>query len=53
VMVKQNPELVYAKWRKRVGVEPTKDRLTTLTGFEVRPPHRGTHLFHEHVATVQ
>src|SRR6185295_14648944 len=27
-------------WRKRVGVEPTKSRLATLTGFEVRPPHR-------------
>src|SRR5258708_20306202 len=29
------------RWRKRVGVEPTKDRLTTLTGFEVQPPHQG------------
>ena len=28
-------------WRKRVGVEPTKDRLTAPAGFEVRPPHRG------------
>src|SRR5262245_14971309 len=27
-------------WRKRVGVEPTKNRPTALTGFEVRPPHR-------------
>src|SRR5262249_16913147 len=29
------------KWRKRVGVEPTKDRLTASPGFEVRTPHRG------------
>ena len=28
--------------RKGVGVEPTKNRLTTLPGFEARPPHRGT-----------
>src|SRR5436190_22379941 len=28
-------------WRKRVGVEPTKDRLTAPPGFEVRTPHRG------------
>jgi hypothetical protein len=27
-------------WRKRVGVEPTKDRQAAPTGFEVRPPHR-------------
>src|SRR5882724_2033416 len=31
----------WKRWRKRVGVEPTKDRLTTLTGFEVQPPHQG------------
>ena len=24
-----------------MGVEPTRDRLTAPTGFEVRPPHRG------------
>ena len=29
-------------WRKRVGVEPTRDRLATPAGFEDRPPHRGT-----------
>jgi hypothetical protein len=34
------------RWRKRVGVEPTKDRLAALPGFEVRTPHRGTHLLH-------
>src|SRR6185312_14836544 len=28
-------------WRKREGVEPTKDRLAVLPGFEVRTPHRG------------
>ena len=28
-------------WRKRVGVEPTKDRLAALPGFEVRTPHQG------------
>jgi hypothetical protein len=28
-------------WRKRVGVEPTKDRLTAPPGFEVRTPHQG------------
>src|SRR5690606_24859724 len=28
-------------WRKRVGVEPTKDRLAALPGFEVRTSHRG------------
>ena len=28
-------------WRKRVGVEPTKDRLAAPPGFEVRTPHRG------------
>ena len=27
-------------WRKRVGVEPTKNRLTALSGFEGQPPHR-------------
>ena len=27
-------------WRKRVGVEPTKDRLTAPPGFEVRTHHR-------------
>ena len=27
-------------WRKRVGVEPTKSRLATLSGFEGQPPHR-------------
>jgi len=34
-------ELPSAGWRKGVGVEPTKDRQATSTGFEVRPPHRG------------
>jgi hypothetical protein len=29
------------KWRKRMGVEPTKDRLAAPPGFEVRTPHRG------------
>ena len=29
------------RWRKRVGVEPTKDRLAAPPGFEVRTPHRG------------
>ena len=33
-----------AGWRKRVGVEPTKNRLAALPGFEVRTPHRGTFL---------
>src|SRR6478735_8582944 len=28
-------------WRKRMGVEPTRDRLTAPPGFEVRTPHRG------------
>src|SRR5262244_2694212 len=28
-------------WRKRMGVEPTKDRLAAPPGFEVRTPHRG------------
>src|SRR6202453_2181614 len=28
-------------WRKRVGVEPTRDRLAAPHGFEVRAPHRG------------
>ena len=28
--------------RKRVGVEPTRDRMATPAGFEDRPPHRGT-----------
>src|ERR1700730_11483033 len=28
-------------WRKRVGVEPSKDRLAALPGFEVRTPHQG------------
>ena len=28
-------------WRKRVGVEPTKDRQAALPGFEVRTPHQG------------
>src|SRR5579862_8246347 len=28
-------------WRKRVGVEPTKDRLAAPPGFEVRTSHRG------------
>src|SRR5215471_2410049 len=27
--------------RKRVGVEPTKDRPAALPGFEVRTPHQG------------
>src|SRR6202034_4208236 len=26
---------------KRVGVEPTKDRLAAFPGFEVRTPHQG------------
>ena len=29
------------RWRKRVGVEPTKDRLSAPSGFEVRTSHRG------------
>ena len=33
------------KGRKKVGVEPTKNRMPILTGFEARPPHRGTLLF--------
>ena len=28
-------------WRKRVGVEPTRDRLAAPPGFEDRTPHRG------------
>ena len=39
------------EWRKEVGVEPTRERLTPPTGFEARPPHQerfpsrfGTHL---------
>src|SRR5262249_32576589 len=28
------------RWRKAVGVEPTRERLTPPTGFEVRPHHR-------------
>src|SRR5215813_14385 len=32
-------------WRKRVGVEPTKNRLATLARFEAWPPHRGALLF--------
>lgn len=28
-------------WRKRMGVEPTQDRLAAPPGFEVRTPHRG------------
>ncbi len=32
-------------WRKRVGVEPTKNRLAALPGFEVRTSHRGAFLF--------
>ena len=28
-------------WRKRMGVEPTRDRLAAPPGFEVRTPHRG------------
>src|SRR5258707_13988913 len=27
-------------WRKREGVEPTRDRLAAPPGFEVRTPHR-------------
>src|SRR5476651_2763138 len=27
-------------WRKRVGVEPTKNRLAALSGFEGQPLHR-------------
>src|SRR2546422_5020325 len=41
--------LFRSHWRKRVGVEPTKDRLTALTGFEVRSPHRGASLFRKPV----
>src|SRR5262245_133493 len=37
----ENRARLRKRWRKRVGVEPTKDRLTTLTGFEVQPPHQG------------
>jgi len=33
------------RWRKRVGVEPTKNRLAALPGFEVRTSHRGAFLF--------
>src|SRR5215472_17846835 len=29
------------RWRKRMGVEPTRDRLAAPPGFEVRTPHRG------------
>src|SRR5690606_36892865 len=29
-----------ARWRKAAGVEPTKERLTSLTGFEARAHHR-------------
>ena len=29
-------------WRKRAGVEPTRDRLAIPAGFEDRPSHRGT-----------
>lgn len=32
--------------RKRVGVEPTKNRLAALPGFEVRTSHRGAFLLH-------
>jgi hypothetical protein len=28
------------KWRKEMGVEPTRERLTSPTGFEARPPHQ-------------
>ena len=35
-----NPAIC-CRWRKRVGVEPTKDRLAALPGFEVRTPHQG------------
>src|SRR6201996_7261262 len=28
-------------WRKRAGVEPTRDRLAASLGFEVRTPHQG------------
>ena len=28
------------EWRKGVGVEPTRERLTPPTGFEVRPHHQ-------------
>ena len=38
----RKPVLHHARtWRKRVGVEPTKDRLAASPGFEVRTPHRG------------
>lgn len=29
-------------WRKRAGVEPTRDRMAAPPGFEDRAPHRGT-----------
>src|SRR5262249_26896661 len=32
---------VPGRWRKRMGVEPTKDRLAAPPRFEVRTPHRG------------
>ena len=32
---------VLNEWRKREGVEPTRDRLAAPPGFEVRTPHRG------------
>src|SRR5262249_52159126 len=32
---------VPGRWRKRMGVEPTKGRLAAPPGFEVRTPHRG------------
>src|SRR5690606_3517468 len=36
------------QWRKRMGVEPTKDRLSAPPGFEVRTPHqeRVSSLYH-------
>ena len=32
-------------WRKRIGVEPTKDCQAASPGFEVRTSHRGANLF--------
>ena len=38
---KSTAEAIGDFWRKRMGVEPTKDRLAAPPGFEVRTPHRG------------
>src|SRR5215475_8728083 len=40
-MARQRSSCVPETWRKRMGVEPTKDRLAAPPGFEVRTPHRG------------